>query len=324
VIHKKSLGWYQVHTGDSVIICSLSSKLRKELIYPTADLSSLPHRVQEVKEIKYVDPLAIGDQVVYLEAHDGAGVIVQVLPRRNVLSRRAAVSKSPSQGYQQAIVANVDQVVAVFAAARPAPKWNLLDRYLVSAEASQLPSLICITKLDLVLGEDGSIDGDLMAMLREYRAIGYPAVLTSSVTKAGLRELRQMLEGKISVLVGKSGVGKTSLLNTLQPELGLRVAEVGRESGKGKHATSYLEMFPFSFGGAIVDTPGMREFGLWDLDAHELIHCFPEMRSLAGKCRFGLDCQHNEEPGCALRRAVCAGQVDPRRYQSYLRLKAEM
>ena len=147
-------------------------------------------------------------------------------------------------------------------------------------------------------------------------------ILTSAVTGEGLTRLEWALRGKVSVLVGKSGVGKTSLLNALQPGLGLRVGQVSRESGKGRHTTAHLEMFPLAIGGAVIDTPGMREFGLWVVDGDDLALRFPEMRPYVGRCKFGLDCQHDEEPGCALRKAVMAGEVSPRRYRSYMRLKA--
>jgi ribosome biogenesis GTPase len=138
-----------------------------------------------------------------------------------------------------------------------------------------------------------------------------------------MEALRQALSGRISVLVGKSGVGKTTLLNALQPGLGLHVGEISRATGKGRHTTVGLEMFPLAGGGAIVDTPGMREFGVWDTGEDELAMFFPEMRGYIGRCRFGLDCRHDEEPGCAIRQAVLAEQISPRRYHSYLRLMAE-
>jgi ribosome biogenesis GTPase len=222
----------------------------------------------------------------------------------------------------------------VFAAANPAPKWNMLDRYLASTESLDLPALIVITKLDLLQAADGSTETELGTIVEEYRQIGYPVLLTSSVTGEGLDELRQALRGRVSVLVGKSGVGKTALLNALQPGLGLRVNAVSQVTGKGKHTTTYLEMFPLefdnhepsdtNFGGSIVDTPGVREFGLWDVNEDDLALFFPEMRPFVGHCKFGLDCQHNEEPGCAIRKAVATGRISPRRYQSYIRLKEEV
>ena len=145
-------------------------------------------------------------------------------------------------------------------------------------------------------------------------------VQTSALSGAGLDDLRAALRGRVSVLLGKSGVGKTSLLNALEPGLGQRVAEVSRATGKGRHTTSQVELFPLAMGGAIIDTPGTREFGLWAIDAGELALLFPEMRPWVGHCRFGLDCRHDEEPGCAIRKAVTLGQISPFRYQSYIRL----
>jgi ribosome biogenesis GTPase len=142
------------------------------------------------------------------------------------------------------------------------------------------------------------------------------------MTGEGLEGIKQAFRGRISVMVGKSGVGKTSLLNAIQPGLGLRVKEVSRgEMGKGMHATTYREMFPLDFGGAVIDTPGMREFGLWDADNDSLDQYFPEMRPLIGRCKFGLDCIHDEEPGCAVRKAVVDGTISPFRYQSYIKLR---
>jgi ribosome biogenesis GTPase len=315
VVFRKNLGHYSVHTKTKEITCVISSLLRKELVYPTAAPSSLRRAVQNVREIEHVDPLAIGDEVRFVEAGDGSGMITEILPRRNKLSRQAAV---PGQhAFEQVIVANADQVVPVFAAANPTPRWGLLDRYLVSVEAAGLPALICITKLDLA-----AQNPELEETLAEYRRIGYRVQLVSTVTGEGLAELRQSLAGRTSVLVGKSGVGKTSLLNAIQPGLGQRVKAVSQgKQGKGMHTTTHFEMFPLAGGGAIVDTPGIRELSLWGVEADDLALYFPEMRPLVGKCKFGLGCQHDEEPGCAIRKAVMGGEISPYRYQSYLKLR---
>jgi ribosome biogenesis GTPase len=321
VVYKKTIGNYTVHTDGQVLPCELSNRIRKQLIYPTADPGSLHHRVQKVVELEHMDPLAVGDEVRYIVAEDGKGLIIELLPRRNKLTRRSAVPKPLHHGahpFEQIIVTNVDQVVPVIAAAQPDPKWNLLDRYLASAEAGDIPSLICITKLDLVKDRED----ELLEALQEFSKIGYRYVLTSSVTGEGIAEIKSALGGRLSALVGKSGVGKTALLNTLQPGLGLRVKEVNQATGKGRHTTTNLEMFPLEGGGAIIDTPGTREFGLWDFE-DDPAYLFKEMRPYLGKCRFGLDCQHVDEPGCAIRKAVMAGQVSPRRYQSYLQLNKE-
>lgn len=319
-VYKKTIGNYVVHTQEphQVVTCEISPRLHKQLIYPTADPNSLRHVVREVKEVKIIDPVAVGDQVQFVDTGRGAGLITEVLPRKSKLVRRSAVPMPGAHPFEQVIVANVDQVVPVFSAAQPPPKWNLLDRYLISAESLDLASLICITKLDLA-----DQDGRLQAELELYRQIGYRVLLTSIVTGEGIDELRDALQGRISVFVGKSGVGKTSLLNILQPGLGLRVNAVSQVTGKGRHTTSNLEMFPLEKGGSVVDTPGMREFGLWEVDETDLALFFPEMRPYVGRCKFGLDCSHDDEPGCAIRKAVAQGAIAPRRYATFQRLRQE-
>lgn len=280
------------------------------------------------------DPLVVGDQVRVQTHPDGSHVIVERLPRRNHIARRAAVPMPGAHAHQQVIAANLDQVIPVFAAAQPAPKWNLLDRYLAAIESAGLESgaagpesgadgpeaLIVLTKNDLATG---AVQAEIAAAAAEYRRIGYPVLQVSAQSGEGLDELRVALQDRVSVLLGKSGVGKTTLLNALQPGLGLRVSTVSQATGKGRHTTTHLQLFPLAGGGAIIDTPGVREFGLWDVDPAALDECFLEMRPYLGQCRFGLDCAHDEEPGCAVRRAVLDGDISPRRYQSYLRLRAE-
>src|SRR5215208_2900042 len=332
IVFRKTLGHYTVRSNGREVDCTLSSLLRKQLIFPTADPSSLRHAVQEVREIEHADPVAIGDRVRFVHAGDGSriiplastnskeaiGMIVEILPRNTKLSRPAPV---PGQRvFEQVIVSNADLIVPVFSAANPTPKWGLLDRYLVSAEAAGLPALIVINKLDLAW-KNPTLDEELEI----YRRIGYPVVLVSAIDGAGMEELKGALQGKLSVFVGKSGVGKTSLLNAIQPELGLRVKAVSNgEIGKGRHTTTHLEMFDLNFGGALVDTPGMREFGLWNITAEELADLSPEMAEHVGQCKFGLSCQHDREPGCAIRKAVMVGTVSPYRYQSYMRLREDL
>jgi ribosome biogenesis GTPase len=326
LVLSKTTGHYTVYVNGRTIVCELSNRLRKQLIYPTASPHSVRRVVRQVKEIEHTDPVAVGDRVLFTEA-SGGGLITDVLPRRNKLARRSA-----GYAFEQVIAANLDQVVCVFAAANPAPKWGLLDRALAAAEAQELSALICITKADLVQHEGRAALAGLSQVVQEYRRIGYAVALTSAATAAGLDELRDALRGKTSALLGKSGVGKTSLLNALQPGLGLRVSAVSQATGKGRHTTSHLQMHlldcagdhPGSAPTAILDTPGVREFGLWEIEADALCHCFPEMRPYIGLCRFGLDCSHDEEPGCIIRRAVMNGQISPRRYQSFLRLRAEL
>jgi ribosome biogenesis GTPase len=312
-VFRRSTGAYDVEVDGRAIRCVLSSKLRKRLIYPTAAAASGRRQVVAVAGVGVVDPVAIGDEVRLVEEGAGTGMILEVLPRRNKLVRRAAGGRD----LEQTIVANVDQVVPVFSVAEPAPVWGLLDRYLAASEARGIPSLISITKIDLA-GAD-----DVGEVLDDYRRIGYPVVETSTVTGDGVDALREALRGRVSVLAGKSGVGKTSLLNALEPGLGLRVGEVSESTGKGRHTTTRLEMFPLAVGGSVVDTPGVREFGLWEVDLENLDSLFPEMRPLLGQCRFGMSCVHDQEPGCAVKAAVEDGRISPRRYESYLRLREE-
>lgn len=262
------------------------------------------------------DGIVIGDVV----RCNASGQIHEVLPRRNQIARRGAVPMPGAYAHPQVLAANIDQVVAVIAAADPAPSWNLLDRYLVSAEAAGVPALVCLTKHDLVEGRPQG--AEIEQVTEEYRLIGYPVIATSALDGRGLPQLEAALGRRLSLLVGKSGVGKTSLLNALNPGLGLRVQAVSRATGKGRHTTTHQEIFSLPGGGALIDTPGLREFGLWDVQSDDLAWYFPEMRPLLGQCRFRLDCQHDEEPGCAIRRAVNSGQISPYRYQSYLKLRA--
>lgn len=309
---RKTSGQLGVQFDGQTIACTFSSRFMKQ--------GNDRRPRQAGKAQASPDPVAVGDEVRFVSGANGMGQIVAVLPRRSQLSRRSAVAMPGAHAFEQVLVANVDQVVPVFAAANPTPHWNMLDRYLVTAEAYHLPALICITKLDLVSAADCAARDELEHALAEYRRIGYSVITVSSLIGSGLNELKQALHGRISVLLGKSGVGKTSLLNAIQPGLGLRVNAVNQVTGKGKHTTTCQEMFPLAAGGAIVDTPGEREFGLWNLEPEEIAMAFPEIRPYLGRCRFGLDCRHVEEPGCAVRKAVMDGGIIPRRYQSYLRL----
>ena len=271
-MYKKNIGSAEVQVNGRAVQCSISNRLRKQLIYALSDGGSGHRSVRQVKELAHNDPIAVGDLVRFIPTGDEAGMIVEVLPRRSQMARRSAVPMPGAHPFEQVIVANLDLVVPVFAAAQPALKWGLLDRYLVSAESSGLNALICITKLDLVTGHAGKMDSEFQGMLDTYYRLGYPVIMTSVVTGEGIDELRQALTGRTSAFLGKSGVGKTSLLNALQPGLGLRVNQVNERTGKGKHTTTALEMFPLAGTdaegpGLIVDTPGIREFGLWDVMA---------------------------------------------------------
>lgn len=320
IVMKKSTGHCLVLTGDKTILCGLSSQLRKQLVYGNAGKT---HAAQRVIVNDHSDPIAVGDRVRYIPAGDDSGMVVEVLPRRSKLSRRSVPSNNGGHTFEQVIAANIDLVIPIFAAVRPAPAWNLLDRNLASAESLNLPALVCITKLDLARSPDGLLPDDLLEVAELYRQIGYEVLFTSSVTGEGIDGLRRALKGRTSVFIGKSGVGKSSLMNSIQPGLGLRVSGVGKETGKGRHTTTAAWMLALDFGGRVIDTPGMREFGLWDTAEDDMALFFREMQPFAGRCKFGLNCLHNEEPGCAVRQAVMDGRIDPRRYRSMLILQLE-
>lgn len=264
--------------------------------------------------------IVVGDRVNVLLNQGSQPMIVERLPRHNQLSRSTS-NRPGGKLNEQVLASNVDQVIAVFAAAAPEPKWNLLDRYLVMAEAVELPVWIVITKTDLV--EQGHAIAELNQQLAVYQKIGYPVLWTSSVQQKGIDALRSILTEKNSVLIGKSGVGKTSLLNALIPGRDYRVSTVNEITGKGRHTTSAMRMLPIDKGTTLIDSPGTREFGLWDIEPDDLDWYFKDMRPYLGNCKFKLDCQHEDEPGCAVRQAVVKGEIDPRRYHSYLRLKED-
>lgn len=320
VVINKSIGTYTVCHDGKMTLCSLSTKLRNHFDFEGSPTANRRHPSRNNTTPK--EPLAIGDQVTYQPTAEGEGTIVKVSPRRNCLTRRSAKPMPSAHAFEQVIAANIDQVIPIFAAAEPGPKWHMLDRYLVAAESHGIASKIVITKIDLL--KDQSREKQLQEVVDRYQRIGYPVIMTSAKEQRGLDHLRLIMADQTSVLVGKSGVGKTTLLNMLEPGLGLRVQSVNTSTGKGRHTTTHLEMYALTTGGAIIDTPGMREFGVWGVEPEDVADCFPEMHPLLGLCKFGLSCQHDQEPGCAIRQAVMNNEISPYRYKSYLRLKADL
>lgn len=258
--------------------------------------------------------LAVGDEVdLEHEAPTGAWAITAIRPRRSQLARRAPGGASG----ERIVVANVDQVVVVFAMVKPEPNEKMLDRFLVIAEANDVVARIVINKTDL------AAPGEAEARFAPYGALGYPLHFTSTVTGAGLDALHDALQGRVSALSGPSGVGKSSLLNALYPGLNLRVGAISESVKKGRHTTVGARMHPLPDGGYVVDTPGLREVGLWGLSARELDRCFPEFGDARTQCRFA-DCRHLAEPDCAVREALAAGRVSASRYDSYVKLREEV
>ncbi len=238
-------------------------------------------------------------------------MIEQVEPRQHLLSR---IAPTPRGEYQQIIIANPDQAVFVFACARPELRPGMLDRFLVVAEKQDIPVLIVANKVDLV--------GPARAekLFSHYEPLGYPLIYTSAKSGVGLMELAERLRGKLSVFAGPSGAGKSSLLNSIQPGLGLAVRSVSQMTKKGKHTTVARHLFPLSGGGYVADTPGLKAMALWDIRPEELDGYFPELRGLVGACQFN-DCTHTHEPGCAVLAALERGEVHPERYASYVKMR---
>jgi ribosome biogenesis GTPase len=258
--------------------------------------------------------LAVGDRVVLeIDQRGEHWAIADILPRRSQLARRA-----PGEGAGERIVAaNVDQVVVVFAAAKPEPHRRMLDRFLVIAEANSLDARVVINKIELVDRQSTE------RAFADYSAAGYPVHFTSVKQRVGLDELHDQLAGKTSVLTGPSGVGKSSLMNSMYPGLDLRVGEVSESVNKGRHTTVGALLHPLPDAGYVVDSPGLREVGMWGLASEHLDECFREFRVHIPECRFG-NCTHSVEPGCAVRAAVDQGAISAERYDSYLRLREEM
>lgn len=226
----------------------------------------------------------------------------------------ARMAPRPQGEYQQILIANPDQVVLVFSCAHPNPRFGMLDRFLVIVEKQHLPAVIVINKVDLI-GIERARD-----MFQAYFRLGYACIFTSVRNKQGIETLREELLGKISLFTGPSGVGKTSLLNAIQPELGLAVRSISAATSKGRHTTVVREMFALDGGGYVADTPGLKALNLWDIEAEELDGYFRELRGMVGFCQFS-DCTHVNEPGCAVKKALESGEIDNNRYQSYLRMR---
>ena len=285
---RASGGVYEVETPDGEVIeASLRGRLK------------LQHRTG--------DRVVAGDHVELARQPDGGYTIEVVSPRTNVLARRA-----PRGGRgAKVIVANVDQVVIVFAAAQPEPRLRMLDRFLILAESNGIPAVVLVNKLDLADRDETA------ALFAPYTAAGYSVRFASVKRNEGIDAIRDVLCGRESVLAGPSGVGKSSLLNAIQPGLGLRIGAVSEAVNKGQHTTVAAQLIPLACGGYVADTPGLRELGLWGIEKDELREYFPEFRPLRDDCRFD-NCTHTHEPGCAVLAAVERGDVGAARYESYV------
>jgi len=306
---RQYLGHYYVSAEGAEYECGISTRLRKVFEYPESE--SGRRRVTRVRKTSAVDPVAIGDRVRMEPSPDGKGFITEVLPRDNMISRRA----SGKSGREQVLAANIGQVIAVYAVADPDPDWTLLDRMMAITEWQEVPAAICFNKCDL------NLDDEVRDVIDEFKRIGYPTVCTSTVDDQGRDAFGDLLKGKISLFMGPSGVGKSSLVNWIQPGLTLRTGEVSA-TGEGKHVTTHTELFPLSFGGWVGDIPGVREFHLRDVEPIDIPFLFREFRQVLGQCRFR-NCAHVNEPGCAIKEAVEEGLISQRRYDSFVKLRGD-
>jgi len=315
IVVKKYSGHYDVRFNGQICPCTLSNKQK----FQADDRKKRSRRGNFERALTGTETMiAVGDRVNFISTGTG-GLIIAIQPRINYFIRRAAGGDMEPQ----IMAANIDQVMPVFALAQPEPKWNLLDRYLAIAVAQGIPARICITKIDLA-EQSHEILQTLAAILDDYKKAGYPVHLISAQTGEGMEELSQALKDKKTVLLGKSGVGKSSLINSLVAGVRLKTGAVSTYHGKGRHVSTTSEMVMLENGGEVIDTPGTREFGLWGISKNDLELCFPEFTVYLGLCKFGYGCTHDEEPGCAVRQAVVEGEISPFRYQSYLKLWEEI
>lgn len=307
-----SRGIYRVETSAGPLLCTIRGRLRKQLVYAKSEHTRARKSVREVK-VKGHDPVAVGDRVRVLPGGGDSGTIEEIIERAGGSFTRHDPGKG---GGKLTAIAGLDQLVATFAAREPTPHLRTLDRLLVLAEAQGIAAAICIGKIDL------GIEPWLAERLAVYRGLGYPAYLASALTGAGVEDLRAGLVGKTSALLGPSGVGKSSLLNALQPDLAQQVGGVSGATGKGRHTTSGTRLFPLdgAAGGYLADTAGFRALALDGRAFDDLDWCFREFRPYLGACRLN-DCSHLHEPGCAIREALRAGKIDRERYDSFRRLR---
>ena len=302
LVIKAQSGFFTVHTEHGDVVCKLRGKLKQKKL--ESDLAT------------------VGDRVTISRLADGSGMIESVGERTRALTRRkpspkgrAARGGDTDDQRESVIVANPDQAVFVFACAQPDPHLSMLDRFLVVAEANHIPPIICANKRDLVSTDKAE------KLFGGYRAMGYSVIYTSAITGMGVEALRESLSGKISVLTGPSGVGKSSLLNAIQPQLGIRVKSVSGATQKGRHTTVHPELIPLNAGGWVADTPGVRALALYDIDQYELDGYFRDICLYVDHCAFN-NCTHSQESGCAVRAAVERGEIQLRRYESYLKIRA--
>ncbi|MBO4488566.1 MAG: ribosome small subunit-dependent GTPase A [Bacteroidales bacterium] len=291
LVVKSTGSWYEVRCADGqVVTCRIRGKFRTH-------------------GIKYTNPVVVGDTVMFEMEKDGTGTIAKIAPRRNYIERKATNLSKVSH----LIASNIDIVFLVATLKEPRTSLGFIDRFLVAAESFRIPVCLVVNKMDLYDEEERAEVEEWCAM---YRQIGYDTLCTSVVTGQGIEDLRARLEGKVALFSGHSGTGKSALVNAIEPSLQLRVGEISQQHHKGKHTTTFAEMFPFA-GGYLMDTPGIKEFGLIRYAKEEVRDYFPEIREVQAQCKFN-NCLHVQEPGCAVLQAVEEGRIPASRYLNYV------
>lgn len=294
VVISSTGSWYEVATECGTLDCRIRGKLR-------------------LKGIRSTNPVVVGDRVM-VEQDEQSNSIVEIIPRQNYVIRRASNLSKESH----IIAANIDRALLIVTLQAPTTPREFVDRFLVTCEAYKVP-------VTIVLGKADSLVDELDAEAREFEAIygdaGYDVLRLSSTTGVGVEEIREMLRGRTTLVAGNSGVGKSTLVRSIDPTLDIRTGEISESHHKGKHTTTFSTMYPIE-GGYIIDTPGIKGFGLIDIESRELCRYFPEMMRLAPDCRF-YNCTHTHEPGCAVSEAVKEGVVAWSRYESYLKILDE-
>lgn len=270
-----------------------------------------------LRGMKVTNPVAVGDHVEVEEESNAGPVISQLLPRKNYIIR----SDPHKTEFRQVLAANIDQCIVMASLSHPRTSTGFIDRVLLTAFVYDIPARILFNKADLLRTQKSR---DMMQKLLEtYRGIGYTVFQTSALQNLHIEKTRALLKNNISLLIGHSGVGKSSLINKADPGLHLREGEISEYTGKGQHTTTFAQMIDLRFGGSVIDTPGIKEFGITDIAPQELSHYFPEMRSRIAQCRFN-NCLHINESGCAVLDAVASGEISESRYFSYLSMYEEL
>jgi ribosome biogenesis GTPase len=295
IVVRSTGSWYVVRTDEKLLYnCKLKGRFK-------------------IKGIRTTNPLAVGDRVDFkLHETDKTGLIVHIHERKNYIIRKATkLSKS-----SHIIASNLDQAVLIVSLVKPRTSTGFIDRFLVTSEAYHIPAVLIFNKYDLY---DDNIKAQLDELIKVYSSAGYSCLVTSAKEGFHIDDFKAMLKNKASLLAGHSGVGKSALINKTDSSLNLKEGEISLAHLKGKHTTTFAEMFPLTFGGDIIDTPGIKEFGLVAFEKTELGQRFPEIRQLMNQCRFS-DCLHVNEPGCAVCEAVEKGSFPQFRYQNYLNM----